>query len=126
MPFLFLALLACGEKDTDTATAETPTFTEVQQTLNQSCGFSSCHGSGTGDLTLDGGDGDYDALVDAPSAEAAGRVLVVAGSADQSYLIQKMEGNAGIEGDPMPPSGALNQDIIDGIRAWIDEGALDN
>jgi hypothetical protein len=42
------------------------------------------------------------------------------GNADLSYLIMKMEGN-GVT--VMPPTGMLNQTVIDGIRLWIDNGA---
>ena len=40
---------------------------------------------------------------------------------DNSYLIMKMEGNAGLV---MPPTGMLNQAVIDGIRLWIENGAV--
>ena len=40
---------------------------------------------------------------------------------DLSYLIMKMEGNAGLV---MPPTGMLNQAVINDIRAWIQNGAV--
>ncbi len=118
---LALMIAGCGDKD-DTGAAAELTFSEVDTLLVQSCGFSSCHGSGTGGLTLDG-EGDYDALVGVESAASAGSILVVAGDADGSYLIEKMEGAEAITGDPMPPSGLLDQATIDQIRDWIDRGA---
>ena len=57
------------------------------------------------------------------STAAAGEILVIAGDADGSYLIKKLEGADGISGDPMPPSGSLDQSDIDQIRDWIDRGA---
>ena len=123
---LFL-LVACGDKEADSATDSgdsevDASYAGVQQILTQSCGFSSCHGSGTGGLTL--GDGsEHAALVGVESVAAPGAILVVAGDAEQSYLIQKLEGAAGIVGDPMPPSGLLDQARIDAVRAWIDAGA---
>ena len=114
-------ITGCGDKG-DTGGAEL-TFTQVDETLVQSCGFSSCHGeAGEGGLTLDGA-ADYDNIVGVESVAVAGAILVVAGDADGSYLIQKMEGASGIEGDIMPPSGMLDQGTIDQIRDWIDRGA---
>lgn len=115
---LFL-LLACANGD-DTGSWE-PTFTNVEsQVLGPSCGFSSCHGSNTGDLTLDG-EGDFDRLVNVDAT--TGAVLVIPGDADGSYLIQKLEGTDGIEGDIMPPGGGLSADRVQLVRDWIDAGA---
>lgn len=50
--------------------------------------------------------------------------LVVSGQGSNSLLIQLLDGRAQPE---MPPSGArLTQNQIDGIRRWIDEGAINN
>lgn len=137
LPLLSLSLLlACGDKepeDTSAGTDDTSsssgeedvTFAGVQQTLSQSCAFSSCHGAGAGGLTLGDG-GEHAALVGVESTVLAGAILVVPGDASQSYLIQKLEGAAGILGDPMPPSGALDAAIIADIRAWIDAGATED
>ena len=123
-----LLMAGCGDKDGDTgggdsggAVAEL-TYGEVQVILGQSCGFSSCHGAGIGDLTL--GDGnEYATLVGVPSADLPDVNLVEAGDANASYLIMKMEDAGNIDGTVMPPSGALDQVTIDGIRDWIDRGA---
>ena len=56
-------------------------------------------------------------------------IRVVAGDADNSFLIDKLEGNnlGGTRGDRMPlGSPFLDQNSIDAIRIWIDQGALDN
>ena len=118
-----LLVTGCGDKG-DSGGGPLPelTFTEVNQVLVQSCGFSSCHGGGLGGLTLDG-DGDYDVLVAVASTALPDELLVIGGDADGSYLIKKMEGSDGIDGDVMPPSGQLDQDTIDQIRDWIDRGA---
>lgn len=117
---LTLLIAGCGDKG-DSGVAEL-TFEEVDAVLVQSCGFSSCHGGGEGGLTLDG-EGDHEALVGVASTAQDGAILVVSGDADGSYLIEKMEGASGIAGDPMPPSGLLDQATIDQIRDWIDRGA---
>ena len=43
------------------------------------------------------------------------------GDADNSYLILKLEAN-GVA--VMPPTGMLNQSLIDDVRSWIDNGAV--
>ena len=57
-------------------------------------------------------------------------IRVVAGNADGSFLIDKLEGNnlGGARGDRMPLTGPsyLQQDVIDVVRDWINAGALDN
>lgn len=117
---IWLLMLACGKE-------AVPTFTQVDSEIFvPSCGFSSCHGSGTGGLTLDGGD-DYAALVDVESAGSPGAVLVVPGDADNSYLVWKLEGSDGIVEDPMPPpTGGFDVTKIEQVRAWIDAGALND
>lgn len=116
---LLLLLIACK--------GATPTFTQVdEEILVPSCGFSSCHGAGTGDLTLGAGD-DYAALVEVPSVGSPDDVLVVPGDADASYLVWKLEGADGIVGEPMPPpTGGLDADRIAMVRDWIDGGALND
>ena len=123
------ALLACGAKDPEPAPT---TFTEVRdELLLKSCALSSCHGSGTGDLSFDAAapDAVYSALVDVPSAGAPGFTLVVPGDPDNSYLVMKLEAHADIVDDPMPPPfGLLDQDpeMVDRVRSWIADGAPDN
>ena len=113
-----LGLVACNP---------TPTFTDVQaEVFTPSCAFSSCHGSAEeGELSLDG-DGVYANLVGVESSGAAGLTRVVAGDSSTSYLMWKLDGSAGIEGDPMPPSGGLSDDQVEMVRDWIDAGALND
>lgn len=116
-----VGLFGCnGGKDTG---AEEADFEAVELVFTQSCAFSGCHGGGAGGLTLTG-DGDHGTLVDVASADGAA-TLVIPGDADNSYLIQKMEGSSGITGDVMPPTGALDQATIDLVREWIDSGAAE-
>lgn len=56
-------------------------------------------------------------------------IRVVAGNADSSFLIDKLENNnlGNSRGDQMPLGGPyLDQDTINVIRDWINSGALDN
>ncbi len=49
------------------------------------------------------------------------------GDPANSYLIQKLEGSAGISGARMPFGGPyLDQATIDQIKSWIAAGAPDN
>jgi len=59
----------------------------------------------------------------------APEIRVVAGDADSSFLIAKLEGAdlGGARGDRMPLGGPyLDQTVIDVIRQWIDAGAKDD
>jgi len=56
-------------------------------------------------------------------------IRVVAGAADNSFLVDKLEGNnlGGSRGSRMPLGGPfLLPDTIAAVRQWIDDGALDN
>jgi hypothetical protein len=110
-----------------TACSATPTLTDVQaDVFTPSCAFSSCHGSvAEGGLSLEEGNA-WAELVDVESEDAPGNTRVVPGDADSSYLMAKLNGDADIEGDPMPPSGGLTDAQIQSVRDWINAGALDD
>jgi hypothetical protein len=103
------------------------TFTEIQtQIFNARC--TGCHSGAAAPqgLNLSAGSS-YDLLVDVDSNEVPALKRVDPGNADESYIIRKLEGAAGIVGGRMPLGGPyLDQDTIDRIRAWIDEGAPEN
>jgi hypothetical protein len=66
----------------------------------------------------------YDLLVDVPSVEEPDLERVKPGDPDESYMVRKIEGLAGIEGGQMPlGEPALPQATIDAIRQWIVNGA---
>ena len=49
------------------------------------------------------------------------------GDPENSYLVHKIEGRAGITGTIMPPGGdPLTAEEIEAIRQWITDGAWDN
>jgi len=69
----------------------------------------------------------FAALVGVASIEQPALRRVKVGDADNSYLIQKLEGLAGISGSRMPLGGPfLDQATIDQIKAWIASGAPNN
>ena len=66
----------------------------------------------------------YALLVGVPSSEMPNLNRVTPGDPDSSYLVQKLEGAAGIAGARMPFGGPyLPQSTIDVIRQWITNGA---
>jgi uncharacterized protein (TIGR03118 family) len=69
----------------------------------------------------------FAALVGVASLEQPALRRVKPGDPDNSYLIQKLEGAAGINGSRMPLGGPfLDQATIDQIKSWISSGAPNN
>jgi uncharacterized protein (TIGR03118 family) len=108
------------------------TLSQIQATVfTPKC--SGCHnGSNPPDGALPGsqnltGGNSFAALVGVASLEQPALRRVKAGDPDNSYLIQKLEGLAGITGSRMPLGGPfLDQATIDQIRSWIANGAPNN
>jgi hypothetical protein len=66
----------------------------------------------------------YNLLVGVPSNEQPSLLRVKAGDPDNSYLVHKIEGLAGITGGQMPLGETpLPQATIDAIRQWVTNGA---
>ena len=78
-----------------------------------------CHGVGTTEAGLD---------LTTWSGTVANPSIVFPGEPDNSILVWSIEGRPGFPA--MPPVGSpytpLNQNQINGVRAWIAEGALNN
>jgi hypothetical protein len=115
----------------------TPTFASIQHEIFESTDGSgraactNCHTDTgrvpTGGMNLNHGVA-YDQLVNAPAHGKAGAIRVIPGDPDSSYLIQKLEGAAGIVGRRMPFSGPpyMTDGQILVIRRWIAIGAPRN
>ena len=103
-------------------------FAEIQAgILGPDCATSGCHlGAGAPQgLRLDDVNS-YALLVGIASSEVPGILRVAPGDPDGSYLIQKLEGTASV-GAQMPLNGTpLSQSVIDVIRQWIIDGAIDD
>lgn len=104
-------------------------FATLQQKIFKSCASASCHGTvASGGLNLSRSAA-YANLVDVPAANeaarAAGRMRVVPGDPDHSFLLDKLGGPlTRDEGSPMPLAGPpLSAKKIDLIRRWIAAGA---
>jgi mono/diheme cytochrome c family protein len=59
------------------------------------------------------------AVVGAPSAGKPGLLLVEPGKPETSYLLMKVRGDEGIQGKRMPPGGALSDDELKVLEAWV-------
>jgi hypothetical protein len=103
-----------------------PTLQSIQEhVFTPAC--SGCHsGVGAalpGAMNLTSVNASFASLVGVASLQTALQ-RVAAGNPDDSYLIRKLEGTAGIVGDRMPRFGPyLDQPTIDVIRQWISNGA---
>src|SRR5690606_19917118 len=85
----------------------------------------SCHGgAGEGGLAMGNSPTSFlEAVVEVVSSCGA-RPYVVPGSAEESYLVHKVEGRPGICGDRMPDGRPpLTAAKIELLRTWIDDGA---
>ena len=143
---LFLAItLAIGatacDESLSTVTSPTPdlepTFSSIQKYIFESTDSSGrtacihCHTNlGTppaGGLNLLH-DVAYDQLVNFSSTEIPSLKRVNPGNPNDSYLIHKMEGRAGIVGSRMPFDGPpyLTDSQIQVVKRWIELGALRN
>ena len=122
---------ACGsDPTTPTPTLTAPTLSTIQtQIFDTSC--TSCHTdvgrNPSAGLNLKSGAA-FANLVGVPSSNSPGAVRVIAGNANGSYLVQKLDGAAGIVGQRMPRNGPpfLSDAQITMVRDWITAGALNN
>ncbi len=127
-----IAMGACDEKLSD-LTGPTPnlkpTFASIQsEVLSQRC--ISCHTAvgrnPAAGLNLTEGNA-YANLVGVAARNKPGATRVVPGDPENSYLIHKLEGRAGISGVRMPLNGTpLTDGQILVITRWIELGAPNN
>lgn len=123
---------------TDASATDTPT-TEPETTAPGELSFAAdvwepimapictCHGSGSGGLTM-GTDAAtaYAAMVGVKATGAPALSYFEAGDSTKSYIINKLEGTqieAGGAGSMMPLAGTITADQIQTIKDWIDAGA---
>lgn len=106
-----------------------PSLDSIQANVfTPSCGFAGCHSGPAGPglpagLDLSSAEGSFASLVSVASVEVPALERVTPGDADQSYLIQKLEGTAAV-GAQMPLGGPFfDQATVDVIREWINAGA---
>ena len=115
-----------------------PTFSSIQRdilTASDSSGrtaCNSCHTTAGGRVPPVGMDlgsaAAYSQLVNVPARNKAGAIRVIPGDPENSYLIHKLEGRAGIAGVRMPMNSPayLTEGQIRVIKRWIELGAQNN
>jgi len=121
-------LAACGNNDTSAP----PTFSAVyDDVLFVRCADASCHGGGeggAGKLDLSTRDNAYAALVDqmaaGPDCKDSGQTRVIPAEPEHSLLYLKLRASPPC-GSRMPLGGALGDEDLRKIKAWIAAGALD-
>jgi hypothetical protein len=128
-PLACCTLAACGSGDGFVGSGGVvgplaPDFDSIQANVfDQVCEH--CHSGANAPvgLRLDAANS-YASLVGVSSVERPGVLRVAPGDANNSYIIHKLEGTAGI-GERMPAGlPPLPQSDIDIIRQWIGDGAL--
>lgn len=133
-------MIGCDEKLSD-LTGPTPnlqpTFSSIQHDIFETSDSSGrtpcvqCHTNvgrnPAGGLNLTSGNS-YAALINAASLQRLGALRVIPGNPEASYLIQKLEGAAGIAGRRMPFNGPpyLTDGQILVIKRWIEIGAAND
>ena len=128
-PLACCALAACGSGDGFVGSGGSvgplaPNFDSIQSNVfEQYCEHCHSGANAPAGLRLDAANS-YLNLVGVPSREQPSLLRVAPGDANNSYLIQKLEGTASV-GARMPAGlPALPQSDIDVIRQWIGDGAL--
>jgi hypothetical protein len=134
------AQCAAYQSSADLTTPAISMKTDVQPIIDRACTFTSCHGGGTGKLTMVMGDSSKTrtALVGVAAPEMPSMKLVAASDPTNSWMMKKLDGDVClftskctvVEGrcdDTMPQSGdILDVSERDKIRRWIAQGAKDN
>src|SRR5688572_31661036 len=127
-PIVCCTLTACGSGDGFVGSGGVvgplePNFNSIQANVfDQYCVHCHSGANAPARLRLEAANS-YANLVGVPSVET-GVLRVAPGNANNSYLIQKVEGTAAV-GERMPAGlPPLAQEDINVIRQWIGEGAL--
>ncbi|MBL7995934.1 hypothetical protein JNM05_11245 [bacterium] len=99
----------------------------VQNIFTNECGSAGCHAGSSPQAGMNLSQFNaYDDIVNINSEEQPSLKRVMPFAPDDSYLVRKVEGVPGIDGDRMPADGPpfLTTAQIDTIRLWISNGAL--
>jgi len=102
-------------------------FSIIQDKIfNNSCAISGCHAGPNPQANLELTNGkSYENLYNVPSLLNPSFMRVKPGDSDNSFIIMMLK-NTGPGTSQMPPSGKLQNSLIDSIASWIDQGALNN
>ena len=103
-----------------------PTLSSIQVNIfNQRCALSTCHIGNSAPQGLQLSEGNsFSNLVNVRSRGVPSLFRVEPDDPDNSYIVWKLEGNPGIQGERMPfMRDPLSQEEINTIREWISRGA---
>ena len=106
---------------------ENPSFAQHIQTIfNTSCAVNGCHNN-TAEAGLNLSQGvAYDNIVNVDSTQVPSKKRVLPNDAQNSYLVEKIEGRQSV-GSRMPLNrNALSSTQIQNIKNWISQGAQNN
>lgn len=97
-------------------------FSEIQNNIfAKNCALSGCHAGSSPQANLNLSTGSaYAQLVNVNSFLFPGQKRIVPGNKDASILFKALNYNFQLK---MPPTGKLDQSIIDSIGVWIQKGA---
>lgn len=114
----------CDETQPIAGEAKLNTFKGIQdKLLTTTCALSGCHGRNVTQANLLLVEGEsYSNLVNIQSVLYPDYERVQPGDSENSLIIKVLRG----ELIQMPPSGKLDDAIIDSVALWIDAGALNN
>jgi hypothetical protein len=123
-----LTQASCGELEReDDGGNQSLVPINVQNIFTNNCAFSGCHAGSSPEEGMNLSQNlAYADIVNVISSQQPGLKRVDPGQPDNSYLVKKIQGSAGIDGDRMPADGPpyLTTAQIDTIRLWITNGAL--
>jgi len=131
---IVLSTLSCGGDGVVSTVVEpppddAPTLTTLQATIfTPKCGVPGCHGPPAPEqgMNLTAGN-TYAFTVGVDSVELSGYKRVLPDNAADSYLYMKLAGDPRIVFERMPFGGPyLTPAELEGVRLWIEAGALDN
>lgn len=132
LPIVLVSLigLSCSEDSTTqpppASQAPLARLSDIQaKVFNTSCATANCHASGSAQAGLVLSEGQsYANLVNVNSVLFPGNKRVDEGNSSESILVQMLTGQR----TPRMPYNLspLSQAVIDSIRKWIDDGALNN
>lgn len=132
LPIVLVSLIgiSCSEDNTTqpppASEAPLARLSDIQvKVFNTSCATANCHASGSAQagLVLSTGQS-YANLINVNSVLFPGNKRVDEGNSSESILVQMLTGQR----SPRMPynQSPLSQAVIDSIKKWIDDGALNN
>jgi hypothetical protein len=112
--------------ETETPIANPSFAQDIQSIFNTSCAVSGCHNN-TAEAGLNLTQGvSYANIVNVDSTQVPSKKRVLPNDAQNSYLVEKIEGRQSV-GSRMPINrGNLSSTQIQNIRNWINQGAQNN